>query len=78
MPDGNGVNRNTLMTLTVWDSRKSTMKYVMTSPEHRAAMKQMKGLGSYSKMHHYESETIPTWEEAKQIWLTRAKEYNIN
>jgi heme-degrading monooxygenase HmoA len=75
MPNGNGESKHTLMTLTVWEDRKTTMKYV-TSPAHLAAMKQMKNLGSYSKMYHYESDKIPTWEEAKQLWVENGKEYS--
>jgi hypothetical protein len=78
LPNESGQLKDTLMTLTVWDCRKSTMKYVTQSPAHVACMKQMKNLGSYSRTYHYEGSTIPTWDEAKELWLKHAQEYNIN
>ena len=73
-----GQIRDTLMTLTVWEDRASTLQYVYKSPAHIAAMEQVKNLSNYSKTYHYESTTIPTWEEAKEIWLSNGKEYNYN
>lgn len=78
LPNDVGQVRDTLMTLTVWEDRASTLQYVYKSPAHIAAMKQVKNLSNYSKTHHYESMTIPTWEEAKEIWLANGKEYNYN
>jgi hypothetical protein len=78
LPNDSGQVKDTLMTLTVWDSRASTMKYVLKSPAHVACMKQMKNLGSYSKTYHYESDTIPTWDEAKELWLNHSKQYKLH
>ena len=78
MPNGNGQSRDTLMTLTVWEDRTSTLQYVYKSPAHIAAMKQVQNLSDYTKTYHYESTTIPTWEEAKTIWLTHGKEYDYD
>lgn len=75
LPNDQNEIRDTLMTLTVWEDRKSTLNYVFKSPAHVAAMKQMKHLGSYSKTYHYESTTIPTWEDAKELWLQHSKDY---
>lgn len=75
----NGITetKHTLFTLTVWEDRASTMSYVR-SKEHRAAAKLSRELGSYMKSHHYESETIPTWEEAKLLWQEQGREYNMD
>lgn len=78
LPNDAGQIRDTLMTLTVWEDRASTLRYVYKSPAHIAAMKQVKNLSNYSKMYHFESSTIPTWEEAKDIWLSNGKEYDYN
>ena len=78
LPNDAGQIRDTLMTLTVWEDRASTLRYVYKSPAHIAAMKQVKNLSNYSKTYHFESSTIPTWEEAKDIWLSNGKEYDYN
>jgi heme-degrading monooxygenase HmoA len=66
----------THMTLTVWKDRAATMKYV-ASKEHREAAKLSRELASNIKSYHYESETIPTWEVAKQILADQGVEYNL-
>ena len=75
MPDGVGVDRNTIMTLTVWEDRASNLKNVMGDHAHRAAAKQSRELGSYLKTYHYESDHIPTWNEAKKLWIEKGTPY---
>jgi Domain of unknown function (DUF3291) len=78
MPTGmNSDRKHTLFTLSVWNDRASTMKYV-ASKEHREAAKLSRELSSYLKVYHYESETIPTWDEAKELWATKGREYNMS
>ena len=74
MPNANGYMRLTQMTLTVWASRAATMKYV-ASKEHRAASTLWSEIASYGKLCHYESDSIPTWDEAKKMWLEHGKVY---
>jgi hypothetical protein len=76
LPNGDdGQIKDTLMTLTVWESRQAALRYVYHSPEHIAAMKQTKNLSNSVRTYHYEGTTIPTWEEAKEFWLQHSKEY---
>ena len=35
---------------------------------HVKAMKASKAVGKYGKVYGYESDTIPTWTEARKIW----------
>jgi hypothetical protein len=59
-----------LHTLTAWKDKQSMRKY-MFSGAHAKAMKVSRDIGEYSygtKTYGYESETIPTWEEARKIW----------
>ena len=68
MPNAEGEMRTTKMTLTVWESREGTMKYAACK-EHKAASALMSEISTYGKLCHYESDTIPTWDEAKKMWL---------
>lgn len=74
MPNADGDLCLTQMTLTVWESRAATMKYV-ASEEHRAASKMWSQIASYGKLCHYESDSIPTWDEAKKMWLEHGRVY---
>lgn len=76
MSHESGKEKNTLFTLSVWNDRASAMKYVM-SPEHRAAAKLSTELASLIKTYHYESESVPNWDEAMQLWADHGKEYNL-
>lgn len=49
-------------TLTVWDDKKSMMKYV-SSPTHLKAMKVFAKI-AYGKTYGYEAKDIPSWDEA--------------
>ena len=75
MPNAEGEMRTTQMTLTVWESRAATMKYV-ASKEHKAASALWSQIASYGKLCHYESSTVPTWDEAKMMWLEHGKVYS--
>jgi hypothetical protein len=57
-------------TLTVWDDRKSMMKFLVAGA-HRQAMKEADTISvpGGTKVYGYESETIPTsWDEVLKIW----------
>lgn len=55
------------MTLSVWESKKAMLKY-MRGSEHLAAMKVLKDVSSYGKIHGYFGDTIPSSEEAIELW----------
>lgn len=50
-------------TLTVWKDKESMMKFVR-SDVHAKAMKATPKLSKNVKVVHYESDEIPTWEQA--------------
>ena len=56
-------------TLTVWKDRKSMTKY-MVSGAHAQAMKVADAISlpGGTKVYGYESDTIPTWDEALALW----------
>eukprot|EP00977_Amphora_coffeiformis_P030117 scaffold44815_cov214-Amphora_coffeaeformis.AAC.1 len=57
-------------TLTVWTDQASMRRYLINGA-HRQAMKVadvMSLPGSGTKVYGYESETIPTWDEALALW----------
>ena len=60
-------------TLTVWKSKEHMMSY-LTSPAHLKAMKSLSKIGS-GKIHGYEADTIPSWEDAYNEWCKKAREY---
>jgi hypothetical protein len=54
-------------TLSVWRDTASMQAY-MRSGAHKEAMAQSKAVGSMVKVYGYNSDTIPTMEEALQLW----------
>jgi hypothetical protein len=56
-------------TLSVWKDRKSMTRF-MVSGAHAQAMKVSENISSPENTHvyGYETDTIPTWEEAIVIW----------
>ena len=71
--------RNGIMhTLTVWQDRKSMTRY-MVSGAHAKAMKVIKDISNPggTKIYGYESETIPTWDEALALWDEHGKLHGI-
>jgi len=66
----NGINH----TLTVWEDRKSMTRF-MVSGAHARAMKVVDIVcdPDGNKVHGYESDTIPTWEEALKEWDTHGR-----
>ena len=61
-------------TLTAWKSRKAMLAF-LTSGAHIKAMKVFKDVASDGKTYGYESDTIPSWEEALVIWEKHGKSY---
>ena len=45
-----------------------------SSPAHLKAMKSLSKIGS-GKIHGYETDTMPSWEEAYSEWGEKAREY---
>lgn len=76
MPNDKGEICRTMMTITAWESREATRKYV-ASPEHRAASSLTKEICSFAKTYHYESDAIPSWDEAKELWIANGKVYPL-
>lgn len=59
-------------TLTVWESKKEMLAYFRQGA-HLKAMKVSKTLGKYGKVHGYESDHIPSWPEALEIWQSQGR-----
>ena len=59
-------------TMTVWKDRKSMTRF-MASGAHAKAMKitQEIYVPGGTKVYGYETETIPTWDEAYQLWTEK-------
>jgi hypothetical protein len=53
-------------TLTVWESRKDMTKFLV-SGAHAKAMKVIGDISDANSVYGYESDTIPTWDEAVAI-----------
>jgi hypothetical protein len=53
-------------TLTVWKSRDDMVRY-LTSPPHLKAMKKISTIGD-GKVYGYETNSIPSWEDAFNMW----------
>ena len=71
--DTNRIN-GIMHTLTVWNCRDDMLKYVR-SGAHLEAMKNTKKVASYAKTYSYESDTIPTWAEARKLWEENGRIY---
>ena len=56
------------MTITVWEDREAMRKY-FRGGAHAAAMKQLKTVASYSKIHGYFTDEMPTEEGAIREFL---------
>ena len=54
----------------VWEDRKSMLAYIREG-SHVAAMKIVSEIAT-GKTYGYESDVIPSWEEARQIYDTKA------
>ena len=62
-------------TMTVWEDKESMRKF-MFSGAHAKAMKIIKEIANMewgTKVHGYQSESIPSWEEALEIWDREGK-----
>ena len=62
-----------LHTFTIWESRNHMIAY-RSSPAHLKAIKSLSKIGS-GKIHGYETDTMPSWEEAYSEWGEKAREY---
>ena len=62
-----------LHTFTVWESRTHMIAY-RSSPAHLKAMKSLSKIGN-GKIHGYDADTIPSWEDAYSEWCKNAREY---
>jgi hypothetical protein len=60
-------------TLTAWEDMGSLRAFVGSGP-HLKAVKSFRTIATGST-YHYESETIPTWEEARRFWEENYPEY---
>jgi hypothetical protein len=59
-------------TLSIWKDRKSMARY-MASGAHAQAMKMANALSATNgiQVYGYESDTIPSWEQALDLWKER-------
>lgn len=59
-------------TMTVWEDRRSMTRF-MAKGAHAKAMKVSKEMYTpdNTKVYGYECDTIPTWEEAYELWKER-------
>ena len=62
-----------LHTFTVWESKTHMVAY-RSSPAHLKAMKNLSKIGS-GKIHGYETDTMPSWEDAYNEWGEKAREH---
>ncbi len=60
-------------TLTAWNDMETLRAFVSSGP-HLKAVKSFRKIATGSTFH-YESDTIPTWEEARRLWEANYKEY---
>ena len=60
-------------TLTAWKDRKLMVKY-LNGAEHSKAMRNFRAIATGST-YGYESEHIPNWDEALDLWNKNFKEY---
>jgi hypothetical protein len=77
--DGNVLTRTTSVngvqhTLTVWEDKMAMRKF-MVAGAHRKAMAITSEVADLekTKVYGYESDTIPTWDEAIEIWEKHGK-----
>jgi hypothetical protein len=62
-------------TMTAWETREDMLRYVR-SGAHVEAMRSLKKVSSYAKTYTYESETIPSWTEARRLWEEQGRVYH--
>lgn len=60
-------------TLTVWEDREA-MRRFMTSGAHLKAMRAFRTFAT-GRIHGYEAEAIPSWDEAIEQWRLHGREY---
>lgn len=60
-------------TLTVWEDR-SAMRNFMTSGAHLIAMRAFRSFAT-GRIHGYEADAIPSWDEAIEQWRLHGREY---
>jgi len=60
-------------TLTVWEDRKSMLRFLHTGP-HLQAMKAFDSIAT-GKTYGYETDVIPSWTEALKLWEEKGKMY---
>jgi len=58
-------------TLSVWQDRRSMLNY-MRSGNHVQAMKIFDDIAT-GKTYGYESDVVPTWEELREMYETKAR-----
>ena len=58
-------------TLTAWKSEDDLINYI-SSGTHLKAMKTFSKIAT-GKTYRFEADEIPTWEEAVEIWNSKAK-----
>lgn len=73
--NGNYVN-DIHHTLTVWESRKDMTKF-MVSGVHAKAMKVVGDVSDVNSVYGYESDTIPTWDEAVAILKEKGGRHGV-
>ena len=60
-------------TLTAWKNRELMVKY-LNGAEHSKAMRNFRAIATGST-YGYESDQIPNWDEALDLWNKNFKEY---
>mmetsp|Transcript_15322 Transcript_15322/g.18649 ORF Transcript_15322/g.18649 Transcript_15322/m.18649 type:complete len:141 (-) Transcript_15322:2453-2875(-) len=55
------------MTITVWEDKQAMRKY-FRGEAHVAAMKQLKAVSSYGKIHGYFTDEMPSDSDAIEAW----------
>lgn len=60
-------------TLTVWEDRQA-MRNFMTSGAHLKAMRVFRSFAT-GRIHGYEAEQIPSWDEAIEQWRAFGRDY---
>ncbi len=65
--------KGVLFTMTAWKSEEDMKRFVM-HPYHIAAMKALPRIGN-GKVHSYQTDVMPTWDEAIKIWDEHGREY---
>lgn len=64
-------------TMTVWKNKTSMKKFSRTGI-HKKAMKAFSTISKEAGAISYESNTIPTWKEALQLWNSKVEYYKFD